>query len=61
MHCPISHIHAECENNQPIRYPITAKLNNFYRQADRRGGGGGMPTSRTTTIGSFSEKKNYKK
>ena len=41
MHCLISHIHAECENNQPIRYPITAKINNFYRQTDRRGGGRG--------------------
>ena len=32
MHYPISDIQVEFENNRPIRYQITEKINCFYRR-----------------------------
>ena len=50
MHYPWTDIQADFGINQTIRYQITAKRNYLHRRTDGQ-------TSRTTTIGSFSEKK----
>ena len=51
MHYPLTDIQADFEINRPVRYRNTAKRNYFHRrQTDGQ-------TSRTTTIGSFFQKK----
>ena len=50
MHHPLTDIQADFEINRPVRYQITAKRNYFHGRTDGQ-------TSRTTTIGSFFEKK----
>ena len=63
MHYPLTDIQADFEINRPVRYRNTAKRN--YWQTDRQtarrhDGQTAGQTSRTTTIGSFFEKrKNY--
>ena len=47
---PLTDIHAHFEINRPVRYRNTAKRNYFHRRTDGQ-------TSRTTTIGSFFEKR----
>ena len=62
MHYPLTDIHAHFEINRPARYQNIAKRNYYHRRTDRRtdartDGQTDGQTSRTTTIGSFFEKK----
>ena len=66
MHYPLTDIQADFEINRLISYQITAKINYFHRRTDgrtarptdgRTDGQTNGQTSRTTTIGSFFEKR----
>ena len=54
MHHPLTDIQADFEIKRPVRYQITAKINYFHRRTDGRTD---RRSVRTTTIGSFFEKK----
>ena len=58
MHHPLTDIQADLDINMPVRYQIIAKRNYFNGLTDGQTVG---HTSRTTTIGSFFEKKINKK
>ena len=58
MHYPLTDIHAHLEINRLVRYRNTTKRNYFHRRTDgRHDGQTDGQTSRTTTIGSFFEKR----
>ena len=57
MHYTLTDIEGDFGINRPIRRQITAKKNYLHRRTNGQTDG---QTSRTTTIGSFFEKKNTK-